>query len=114
MNIINTYAPDMSYDGETHNKHWTETREIMNSILRNNVIFRRTDNNGQIAQGDENSERVGRWTMWNKTEGGNGRQLDNIRKEYGKIRSDTYFKPHEEKKMNWLRGTSIMGNEETE
>ena len=32
MNIINTYAPDMSYDEETHKKHWAETREIMNSI----------------------------------------------------------------------------------
>ena len=38
MNIINTYAPDMSYDEETHNKHWAETREIMNFIPKNNVI----------------------------------------------------------------------------
>ena len=32
MNIVNTYAPDMSYDEETRNRHWAEKREITNSI----------------------------------------------------------------------------------
>ena len=38
VNIINTYVPDVSYDEETHNKHWGEKREIMKSIPKNNVI----------------------------------------------------------------------------
>ena len=38
VNIINTYVPGMSYDGETHNKHWDEKREITKSIPKNNVI----------------------------------------------------------------------------
>ena len=93
MNIINTYAPDMSYDEETHNKHWAGARGITNSIPKNNVICWCTDNNGQIAQDDENNEHVGKWTLRNKTEKGNGTQLGNLRKEYDMVCSNTYFKP---------------------
>jgi len=94
MNIINTYAPDMSYDEETHNKHWAETREIMSSIPKNNAICWCTDNNGQITQDDENNEQIGRWAIGNKTDEGNGRQLEKMCKEYDLICSNTYFKPH--------------------
>ena len=38
INIINTYAPDMSYDEDTHNKHWAETRDIMESVPKKNAI----------------------------------------------------------------------------
>ena len=112
MNIINTYAPDMSYDEETHNKHWAETREIMNFIPKNNVIWWRTDNNGQIAQDDENNEQVGRWTMGNKTEEGNGRQLGKICKEYDIICSNTYFKPRKGKKEELATWYSHNGETE--
>ena len=98
MNIINTYTPDMSYDEETHNNHRGETREIMKSIPKNNVMCWCTDNNGQITQDDENNEHIGKWTMGNKTEEGNGRQLGNICEEYGLICSNTYFKPRKGEK----------------
>ena len=63
INIINTYVPEMSVCEETCNKHLAETREITNQIPKNNVIFWRTYNNGQLAQDDENYEQVGKWTM---------------------------------------------------
>ena len=98
MNIINTYAPDMSYDEETHNKHWAETREIMNPIPKNNAIFWCTDNNGQITQDGDNIEQIGKWTVGNKTEEGDGRQLEKVCKEYDLICSNTFFEPRKEKK----------------
>ena len=74
INIINTYAPDMSYDEETHNKYWAETRDIMDSIPKNNAICWCTDNNGQIAQDKDNNEHIGKWALGNKSENGNGNQ----------------------------------------
>ena len=38
VNIINTYAPDMSYDGESRNKQLGGTREITKQIPLKNVI----------------------------------------------------------------------------
>ena len=38
MNIINTYTHDVRYDDEETHNHWAETREIMKSIPKNNVI----------------------------------------------------------------------------
>ena len=96
-NIINTYTPDMSYSDETP-QNWDETREIMWKIPKNNVICRRADNNGQLAQDDENNEKVGKWTIGNKTEEGNGKQLEGVRKEHNLIRSNTYSKPRREKR----------------
>ena len=77
--------------GETHNKHWAETREIARQIPGNNVICRRTDNNGKIAQDEENNEQVGKWAIGNKTEEVNGKQLEKARKEHDLICSRTYF-----------------------
>ena len=83
----------MSYDEETHNKHWAETRDITNSIPKNNVICWRTDNNGQITKEKDNNAQIGKWAMGNKTENGNGRQLGEICKEYDLICSNTFPKP---------------------
>ena len=88
----------MSYDETTHNNHWAETREILSSIPKNNVICWCTDNNGQIAQSKENKEQVGKWTLGNNTEPGNGKQMENVCKEYDIICSNTHFKPHNGKK----------------
>ena len=63
MNIVNTYAPYVSYGEETHNEHWAETREITNSIPKNNAICRRTENNGQITQDEYNNEQIGKWAV---------------------------------------------------
>ena len=65
----------------------------MNSIPENNVKFWRTDNNGQITQDEDNIEQIGKWAMWNKTEDGNGRQLEKMRNEYELVCSSTFFKP---------------------
>ena len=81
----------MSYDEETHNKHWAETREIMSSIPKNNAICWCTDNNGQITQDKDNNGQIGKWTMGNKTENGDGRQLGEICKEYDIIGSNTFY-----------------------
>ena len=94
----------MSYDEETHNKHCAETREIMNSIPKNNVIFWCTDNNGQITQDKDNYEQIGEWAIGNKTEEGNGKQLGEICKEYDLICSNNFFKPKrgiKEKLATW-------------
>ena len=70
----------MSYDEETHDKYWNDTREIINSLPKNNVICWYTDNNGQITQ-EENKEYIGKWTIGNRTEEGYGRQLEKMCKE---------------------------------
>ena len=70
----------------------------MDSTPKNNVICWCTDNNnGQIAQDKDNNEHIGKWTLGNKTENGNGNQLGEICKEYDLICSNTFSKPKKEK-----------------
>ena len=105
ISIINTYTPDVSYNEESHNKHWAETREITKQIHIKNVICWCTNNSGQLAQENGIKEQIGIWTMGNQTEEGGGKQLAQVCKEHDLICSNTDLKPPDGNKgglATWL------------
>ena len=53
ITIINEYTPDFNYDESVRYNHWATTRGILKNIPKNNIICRRTDNNGRIKQNEE-------------------------------------------------------------
>ena len=55
-----------------------DDKGILKNIPKNNIICRRTDNNGRIKQNEENKEWIGKWTIGNKICEGNGKQLEQI------------------------------------
>ena len=62
------------------------------------IIYRRTDNNGEIAWNDENEEVIGNWTFWRKTEDGNGIQIAEICISHNLVNSSTFIPRNQERR----------------
>ena len=54
--------------------------------------MRRTDNNGQISKNESNNT-IGKWTLSNKTDDDNGKNLANLCASYNLNCANTHFVP---------------------
>ena len=92
LSILNTYAPHMQYDQEDISNYWEEVRKTLDGVHKNLIKIWRTDNNGKIAQTEQN-ESIGKWTIGTKTDIGNGGNFASILAEQQLTCVHTFFIP---------------------
>ena len=54
IKIINTCAPHMGYSIGERTKYWKELSGITKQLNKNDFVIRRTENNGQIGENEDN------------------------------------------------------------
>ena len=93
IRIINSYAPHIGYGKEEQIQYWGEMGEILQHTDQKQCTIWMADNNGQIAKdpNDIGNNAMGPWAIANKTEPGNGQELQKICKKYALSATNTLY-----------------------
>ena len=76
LSILNSYDPHMGYAIEQIDEYWETLSQHIQSIPNTNIKMRCAGNNGQISQDTRgNTKFIGKWTISNNAEKGNGGNL---------------------------------------
>ena len=88
IQILNTYAPHMGYATNEHDTYWQELKGILQNMNKKQRMIWTTDNNGQIAKGNDNdtNNTIGPLTYAYKCEKGNGEKLAKYCKNMNYVR----------------------------
>ena len=91
ISIINTYSPNNNGANENILNYWDNVTKYMETIPNNYIKIWRADNNGQISQNKHNNKVVGKWTMSNRIQKGNGVMISKTCVKYKMVCDNTCF-----------------------